>query len=368
MQGDTLKYVIYASINAGGVVEISDVVGAIFGQTEGLVGDELDLRDLQKTGRVGRIEVNIESRAGKSRGTIEIPSSLDKIETAILAAALETIDKVGPCSASIEVSKVEDVRATKRRRIIERAKLIVREMLEEVEGHEIPEKVKQEIRIEEIRHYGKDNLPAGPNISSSDTILVVEGRADVLNLLRHGIKNAIAMEGTNIQDTIIDICRKKTATAFVDGDRGGELILKELLQVAEIDYVARAPPEKTVEDLTQKEISKSLRNKVPVEQIGLRERKKEDQNLKIHANQLSGTMNARLLDSANSVVKEVAIRDLANVMREARDIKSVIFDGVVTQRILDIAEEHGVGCLVGAKLGKIVHTPTSVRVLTNEDL
>ncbi|MHC1587871.1 MAG: DNA primase DnaG, partial [Candidatus Syntropharchaeia archaeon] len=207
---DTTKYIIYASITADGVVERPDVVGAIFGQTEGLLGPDLDLRDLQKTGRIGRIEVNIESKGGKSTGTILIPSSLDKTETSVLAASLETIDRVGPCVAKITVSKIEDIRATKRKQIIERAKHIVKEMFEEgvPESHEILEEVRQAVRVEEITYY--NNLPAGPNIEDSDAILVVEGRADVLNLLRHGIKNAIAVEGTNVPSIIGELSKTKT--------------------------------------------------------------------------------------------------------------------------------------------------------------
>ena len=84
----TTKYLIKASIVADGIVEKPDVVGAIFGQTEGLLGNELDLRDMQKSGRIGRIEVEIGHNKGKSEGEIMIPSSLDQVETVILAAAL----------------------------------------------------------------------------------------------------------------------------------------------------------------------------------------------------------------------------------------------------------------------------------------
>jgi len=266
---DTTKYVIYADITAEGIVERPDVVGAIFGQTEGLLGSDLDLRDLQKSGRLGRIDVQITSSGGKSSGTISIPSSFDKVETAILAAALETIDRVGPCIARIAVNRIEDVRASKRRYVIDRAKRILVEMFDEniLETEEITEEIKQSVRVEEITHLGKDSLPAGPNVLESDAILVVEGRADVLNLLKYGIKNAVAVGGTNVPPTIPDLCAKKVVTAFTDGDRGGELIIKELLQVADIDFVARAPEGKSVEDMTQKEIVRALRQKIPVEQV-----------------------------------------------------------------------------------------------------
>ena len=219
---DTTKYVIYADIHTDGVVEKPDVVGAIFGQTEGLLGDDLDLRELQKTGRIGRIEVNISSKSGKSDGFVLISSSLDKIETSILAASLETIDRVGPCMANLSVTKIEDVRASKRRQIVDQAKNILLNKFDESlpESQELTESVKQAVRVDELVSYGKEKLPSGPNVQDSDAILIVEGRADVLTLLRCGIKNAIAVEGTNVPKAVIELSKKKTVTTFLDGDRG----------------------------------------------------------------------------------------------------------------------------------------------------
>ncbi|HPP44845.1 MAG TPA: DNA primase DnaG, partial [Methanomassiliicoccaceae archaeon] len=264
----TTKYMIKARLQADGIVEKPDVVGAIFGQTEGLLGDELDLRDLQKSGRIGRIEVEVSSKQGKSDGEILIPSSLDQVETVILASALETIDRVGPCKAKINILSIEDVRISKRQKIIDRAKDLLTELIKQSKssGVDLTESVRQSVQVEEIVHFGKDHLPAGPNVQDSDAIIVVEGRSDVLNLLKSGIKNAIAVEGTNIPRTISDLSKERVITAFVDGDRGGELILRELFQVAEVDFVARAPRGMEVEELTQKQIMKSLRNKIPGEQ------------------------------------------------------------------------------------------------------
>jgi DNA primase len=436
---DTTKYVIYADITAEGIVERPDVVGAIFGQTEGLLGSDLDLRDLQKTGRLGRIDVQIASTAGKSSGTISIPSSFDKVETAILAAALETIDRVGPCIARIAVNRIEDVRAAKRRYVIERAKRILVEMFDEniLETEEITEEIKQSVRVEEIIHLGKDNLPAGPNVMDSDAILVVEGRADVLNLLKYGIKNAVAVGGTNVPPTIADLCAKKVVTAFTDGDRGGELIIKELLQVADIDFVARAPEGKSVEDMTQKEIVRALRQKIPVEQVldqyKIKNQPKKRREIttkrkslirekpfcvrntaeraeaiaprrvvprevvpksvpvpvieevivaapepvpepepqrewfRQHVDELDGTLSARIMDRNQNVLRVVAVRDLARELKETNgDVNGVIFDGVVTQRILDIAADKGLEYLIGAKMGNIAKSPSCVKVLTKE--
>lgn len=262
------KYMVKAKINADGIVEKPDVVGAIFGQTEGLLGDELDLRDLQKSGRIGRIEVEITSKGGKSDGIIYMSSSLDQVETVILASALETVDRVGPCKASIHVLGIEDVRVTKREKVVERAKELLNELIKQYKGTsvDLTESVRQSVQVEEITTYGKDKCPAGPNVKDSESIIIVEGRSDVLNLLKAGIKNAIAVEGTNIPKTVQDLSRERVATAFVDGDRGGELILRELFQVAEVDFVARAPRAHEVEELTAKQIIKCLRNKMPGDQ------------------------------------------------------------------------------------------------------
>ncbi|MDP3034296.1 MAG: DNA primase DnaG [Methanobacteriaceae archaeon] len=370
----TTKYLIHAQINANGIVEKPDVVGAIFGQTEGLLSNDLDLRELQKTGRIGRIKVNITSRGGRSKGEIVIPSSLDRVETAILAASLETINRVGPCEAYIQVSKVEDVRAVKRKKVVDRAKEIYAGMMDEVtpESLKMIEEVKEAMRIHEITDFGDEKLPAGPNVHTSDAILVVEGRSDVLNLLKHGIKNAIAVEGVSVPKTVADLTRKKTVTAFVDGDRGGELILKELLQVGEIDYVTRAPRGKEVEDLGKDEIMVALRDKMPIEQmlhdLGIKvEPKSEDKMvvLKNILDELEGSGNAEILDDALNILKEVKVENLYDELKGINNHPyAVVFDGVVSQRLLDIAHEKGIKHIVAIRSGEIVKKPEKVKLIT----
>ena len=265
------KYIVHASIQINGIVDKPDVIGAIFGQTEGLLGAELELRELQRSGRIGRIEVNVETKTGKSKGEIIIPSSLDKAETAIVAAALEIIQRIGPCNAKIVVENIEDVRISKRQTVIERAKELLKTMmdLQMPDSQELADEVAYSVRVMEITEYGKGKLPAGPAIDESDEIIVCEGRADVINLLKQGFKNAIAIGGTGVPPEIADLCKKKTVTLFVDGDRGGDLIIKEMLGVAEVDYITKAPDGKEVEELTKKEIHKALRARVASEQAKL---------------------------------------------------------------------------------------------------
>jgi DNA primase len=265
------KYIINASIEIEGVVDRPDVIGAIFGQTEGLLGADLELRELQRSGRIGRIEVNVDTRTGKTQGTIVIPSSLDKAETAIVAAALEIIQRIGPCNAKIQVKDIEDVRISKRNFVVERAKELLKRLMDQVmpDSQELADEVSHSVRIMEVVEYGRDRLPAGPAVDESDELIVVEGRADVLNLLKHGFKNVIAMNGTSCPQTVIDLSKKKEVIAFVDGDRGGNLIIKELIAVGEFDFVTKAPDGKEVEELTKKEIHKALRSKITLEQAKL---------------------------------------------------------------------------------------------------
>ena len=522
---NTTKYMVKAKINADGIVEKPDVVGAIFGQTEGLLGDELDLRDLQKSGRIGRIEVEVTSKGGKSEGIIYMSSSLDQVETVILASALETVDRVGPCKASIHVLGIEDVRVTKREKVVERAKELLNELIRQSKGSsfDLTDSVRQSVQVEEITTYGKDRCPAGPNVKDSEAIIIVEGRSDVLNLLKAGIKNAIAVEGTNIPKTVQELSRERVATAFVDGDRGGELILRELFQVAEVDFVARAPRAHEVEELTAKQIIKCLRNKVPGDQYmemnGLvteqrsleeieeeedreekherrerrkerdeehRERRKEreerrerepkkerfnseaidkyrkkpveapaeepeekqaepadviempaaERSLAVKGEthlmvreepvetpaeeseapaeeseekpkkskeekpkretktrslrgkrssdkvltpeqqefrdmllDLSTTHNAKVLGEGNNLIREVAVKSLVNSLKEdSENVVAIVFDGVISQRILDVSADKGITTIVGTRKGNITKMPADITIWTKEDL
>ena len=263
---DSAKYLIHANIRASGVVERSDVVGAIFGQTEGLLGSELDLRDLQESSKVGRIDVDIDSEGGRSFGTVTVASGLDKVETAVLAAALETIERVGPCRAELRVSNIEDARAAKRRELVDRAVELLAEFDDrQLTSEELLAEVRQRAEVGDITDY--EGLPAGPRVADSDAVIVVEGRADVRQLLGYGIKNAVAVEGTNVPDAVAALSRGRTLTAFLDGDRGGDLILRELAQVGEVDYVAITPTGESVEDLSREAVLDALREKVSYEEF-----------------------------------------------------------------------------------------------------
>jgi DNA primase len=402
---DTTKYLIHISLTAEGVVEKPDVVGAIFGQTEGLLGEDLDLRDLQRTGRVGRIDVQITSKKGETKGEILISTSLDRAETAILAASFETIDRVGPCIAHVTVESVEDIRVVKRKKIVERAKEILLDRFEDgtIDSDELLDDVRQSIRIEKIGSVGEERVPAGPNVLDSDAIIIVEGRADVLNLLRYGIKNAVAVEGTHIPKIVEDLCGKKTATAFFDGDRGGELILRELLQVADIDFVAFSPKGKSVEDMARKEVIKTLRNKVPVEYIrdqyaedtealpaegrmprasnedserperkakpsaGVKRSREENKGpltLRDHIEDVKGHSLARFLTDDLTVIQELKSDDVEKAVETVdSSVTGLVVDRAVDQKLLDRLVGKGFSYVAAKDFKGIIKRPLSIRMM-----
>ena len=262
----TAKYLIRAEIRTSGVVERSDVVGAVFGQTEGLLGETLDLRSLQDASKVGRIDVDIDAADGRSYGSITIATALDEAETAVLAAALETIDRVGPSRSEVTVVEIEDARAAERRAVVGRATELLHEIEEaSLTDDEIVAEVRERARVADVTEY--EGLPAGPRVADSDAVVVVEGRADVRRLLAAGIKNAVAVEGTDVPEAVATLTADRTVTAFLDGDRGGDLILRELTQVGEIDHVAFAPDGESVEDLDRDAILSALRRKLPYAQV-----------------------------------------------------------------------------------------------------
>jgi len=448
----TVKYEISASFEIQGVVEKSDVVGAIFGQTEGLLGEELDIRDLQKSGRIGRINVEMTSENGITKGKITIPSSLDRVETAILAATIETVDRVGPCMAAFKLESLEDVRKTKRDKIIDRATQLLQKWDLEVspETQEITDKVSLARMQEDIVAYGEEKLPAGPEIDTSDTIIITEGRADILSLLSIGVKNAIATNGTSVPKTVAELSKKKTTIALLDGDRGGDMILNELLQVGKIDFVARATDGKEVEELTKKDLLKALQGKVPYinnkpanassfttslngkKPTFDRERERErapaplqkdahqkrgvkpktvpmkkpkkferpkrgdradlgerhpyparsssptpmqiasptdvPEPIKAASKGILGTTKAIFYDEGVNSLKEVPTSVIVDeLQKEGGKVRHILFDGIISQRLLDVSAQGGVKTVVGTRIGNI-SKPEGIKIIAIDQL
>ena len=365
----TVKYEIRAKFEIEGVVEKPDVIGAVFGQTEGLFGPELDLRELQKSGRIGRIEIDLTSKQDMTTGSIIIPTSLDRVSTAIIAASLESINRVGPCQSKVTLEKIEDIRDTRRKIIIDRAKEILHKWNIETlpSTEEVFKEVSETMKVAKVLNYGPEELTATPGIENAKEITIVEGRADVINLQKCGITNVIALEGAKIPETIIQLCKEKEATAFLDGDRGGDLIFKELLQVTDVKYVARAPQGKEVEEIGCKDIFSALEQRTPIEKLRPRKERRKvmlpKKAVEI-AQELAGTLEAVLLDEKMEQIERLPVSELAEKLQQVAGVDMVIFDGVITQRMVDIASEKDIKYLIAARISDAVKTPLKVNLTT----
>ncbi len=403
------KYLIKARVEVRGVVEKHDIIGAIFGQTEGLFGEQFDLRTLQEKGRVGRIIVNTRIQNGETIGEIIIPSNLDRIETALLIAMIENVERVGPYEAKIKLIDIIDVRLEKIKRIVERAAEILQKWSKEKvpDVKEILKELQERTKIHEPIEYGSEKLPAGTGVDKSDTIIVVEGRADVINMLRYGYENVIALGGARrVPETIKELSKKKKIIALLDGDHAGDLILKELLRAIRVDYIARAPPGKEVEELTHRELDEALKNATPTlkylenlvkqgsreaqylldiqkkfhgeyEKVEvIREKPVEEEVITIpehvlqDAKSLYGTLEAILYSKDWKQVKRIPVRDLVTYLDkvEPGSIHAIVFDGIITQRLIDKAVDKNVKIMIGAKMGRINYKPLELLTLTFNDI
>jgi len=414
-----VKYLVKLRFDVDGVVEKADLIGAIFGQTEGLFGPEMNLNELQKTWKVGRIEINLESKNDKTWGAILIPMSTDVSTAALIAAAVESVDKVGPCSARVILEGIEDVRASKRAQIAERAKDIMKEWSSRTlsEGENVLKDVQESTKRARVVNFGVENLPAGPGVYTADGVYVVEGRADVVLFLRAGIENVVAVEGTSIPQAVIDLSRKKRIIAVLDGDRGGDLIEKELAQVMKVEKVIRAPDGKEVEDLTPIEVHQMLRGELPgrnpregrperSERYERRERPERSERyerrerperapryeryerapraepaapatppvpapavdkIKEVFPSINGTLEAMLLDENLAEKGRMPISELVAKL-DGSGATYLVFDGIVTQRLIDAAGKASVKGIIGHRIGEIKNMPEGLSVGTFRDL
>ncbi|MDO8509134.1 MAG: DNA primase DnaG [Nanoarchaeota archaeon] len=375
----SIKYMIHASFKAEGPLERPDVIGAIFGQTEGLLGNELEMRELQKEGRIGRIEVDLEIVDGKSIGEINVPTAMDKSETTLIAAALETIDRIGPTEAEIKIVKIEDVRGSKRDFIIDRAKQLLEGLDSGGDLGEMSRALKEESRAAKIQEYGGEKLPAGD--LTGNEIIVVEGRADVINLLKNRVNNVIGMNGTKLPAEIARLGQDKELTLFIDGDRGGKLIARNVINNAKIVYVAVAPDGKEVEELAGKEILIALRKKLPTDEFLRRlnssgngynsyeaaeEIKEEPPSVdedtakkKIRGlyEGISGSKSALLVDNNFDVIRKVGNREVPkNIELSKKRVFAIVLDGTVTGTLIKTCEDFGVTYLGATNFGNVKDT------------
>ncbi len=363
----SIKYMIHANFVAEGALEKPDIIGAIFGQTEGLLGADLEMRELQKEGKIGRIEVELERKDKKTIGKIKVPTALDQSETTLIAAAVETIERIGPSDAQIEIERIEDVRGSKRDYIIERAKKLMGEIEGRTDSREISKEIKDFSRTSEISEYGNEKLPCGD--LTEKEIIVVEGRADVINLIRNGIKNVIGMNGTKLPDSIKTLSNEKDLILFVDGDRGGKLIARNVVDNAKVKSIVIAPDGKEVEELMGKEIWMALRKKMsPGEffnerrfdrfeekkpQIANVPQKQSPEEIKNGLGKFSSEIKdsgkALILDNKFEVIKEVSARSVSSSLKRMdKTPYAIVMDGSVTGSLIDAAEEAGIVAIMAS--------------------
>lgn len=368
------------------MVEKPDIIGAVFGQTEGLLGQDLDLRELQKSGRIGRIDVDLREKEGKTEGTIYIPSSLDSSETALIAAAVETIERIGPCEAKIKLRDVKDIREVKREYVVDRAKEILQKLMkEQPDADALAETIKGSVRTSEIIEY--HGIECGPDAIDAGEVILVEGRADVANLLKNGIRNVAAVGGTSASKSILEVAKGKKVTVFLDGDRGGDLILKKLSRLLRIDSVVRAPDGKEVEELTDKEIFKALRQKVPFsEAIRKRGRvhrieeqpeqsieHKQDLNsnvkekIKDILDKMIGTRAAYVFNKRMKMIEKLPLTQFTEENAALKNAEIVLIDGSITKEIADIADKLEIEYLIASSKDKEFETKKT-KIMSVEDL
>ncbi len=357
-----VKYHVKLSFEVDGLVERADIIGAVFGQTEGLVGPEMNLNELQRVSKIGRIEVDIKNTENSTNGNTLLPMSTDIDTCALIAAAIESIDKVGPFDCKFSLGSIDDVRASKKEDIVKRAKAIKQKwatksvsegdtMLKDVhEGHS-----------GQITTYGPNKLHCSSGVFDSEWIILVEGRADILNLLRAGYDNDIAIEGATIDESIKELCAtKKKVVAFLDGDRAGGMILNELKSVVNIDVELRADDGVEVEELTPQRIADILKdtaddmtkNVVKTKQVNEDDKPLADVTEKVYSD-LNETLEAIALDADNNRLFQIPISELVGKLSTQTGIKYLILDGIITQRLLDASKQAEIECIIGHRIANL---------------
>ncbi len=360
-----VKYHVKLSFDVDGLVEKADIIGAIFGQTEGLLGPEMNLNELQKVSKVGRIEVNTTATSTQTNGDALLPMSTDITTAALIAAAIESIDKVGPFTAHFKLEAIDDVRSAKKKEIVDRAKAIVQKWSTKTisEGEEMLKDV-SEGGTGKLTTFGREKLACGSGVFDSPWIILVEGRADVINLLRAGFDNALAIEGARIDESIKELCNSKSkVVAFLDGDRSGGFILKELKAMVNIDVIHRAPEGVEVEELTPQQIADILKDtaedmKKETAKPMLKDPKDESiANVakKVYEN-LNESLEAVALDDGVNELFKVPVSEVVGKLSTGSGIKYLVLDGIITQRLIDAAKEAGIECVIGHRIANLKNT------------
>ncbi|HJY09613.1 MAG TPA: DNA primase DnaG [Nitrososphaeraceae archaeon] len=388
-----VKYHVKLKFEVDGIVEKADIIGAIFGQTEGLLGPEMNLNELQKVSKVGRIEVNVDTKSNTTKGDALLPMSTDISTAALISAAIESIDKVGPFQGKFLLVGIDDIRAIKKKVIVDRAKKIIQEWATKTisEGEEMLRDVYDASKPGKLTTFGKAQLACGTGVFDSPYIILVEGRADVINLLRAGFDNSIAIEGAKIDETITNLTSGKKVIAFLDGDRAADLILKELQGLVKIDKVLRAPAGKEVEECTPLEISEILKdvteptsdqydipaqhqkgvkksknyenNNLPIQDLNFNNGEKVNDDPQITSAikevypQINETLEAMILDNSMQMLLKIPVSEIIKRLDSLEGARFLVMDGIITQRLIDAAYRAGIEYVVGHRMAELKKSP-----------
>ena len=376
------KYMIRVSVKLDGQARRKDIIGAIFGQTEGLMPDALDLRKLQRSGRIGHIDVNLDDNRGKVSGVIEIPSSLENVESAIIGAALETIERIGPAASKLKVLEITNIRSSKRNLMVDRAKDLLLDIVRQrdTDATGLIDEVRSVLTTSEVTTYKDTGMTCGPNVEDSDALIIVEGRNDVMNLASCGIKNVIAVMGAGVDESLTTLVESKSMVkAFLDGDRGGRMIALELSGVLgkKLTHIAFAPEGREVEHLEKKLIGKHLGQAEPASKAISKIQASEgditnsddvevSDEIKEWAENMPGKANqAVFILEDGSATEPIPAKDIVAKAGEIEGVQAVIIKSKGTEKLMDRVSESGIEIVIVPKAEVDAHNGVTIYAIDN---
>jgi DNA primase len=238
---------------------------------------------------------------------------------------------------------------------------------------EVYRQISETMKMGKVEKYGPEELPAGPGLNEAKEIILVEGRADIINLMRCGINNTVALEGAKVPESIKKLTKEKESTALLDGDRGGDLILKELLQVTSIRYIARAPRGKEIEECNCKEITDALDARMPISELNKQPKREKPKTalpeiVSKTAKELLGTLEAVILNDKLEQIERLPVSQLAEKLQQISGVDTVVFDGIITQRIVDICSEKNIKTIVASRVSEAVKPALNVVLITFQNV
>ena len=144
------------------------------------------------------------------------------------------------------------------------------------------------------------------------------------------------------------------------------------MQVTNMRFVCRAPRGKEVEELNCKEIFDALEAKTPIGELF--KPKKEKPKIEVSGalietvKTLEGTLEAILLNDKLEQMERLPVSQLAEKLQQVTGVDTVIFDGIITQRIVDVADEKNIKRIIASRVSEAVKPALNVELLTFADI